>query len=426
MKAISYNLAHWKKFFFTIWSGQAVSLFGSSLVSFALVWHMTVTTGSAIVLTTATIVTYLPSILITPFLGVVVDRWNRRLVMILADGLTALFTLLLTLLFLGGVVEIWHIYILLFVRSVTSDLHYVAMRSATALMVPEKDLTRVAGYNRSLQGLMNIAGPPIGALFLAIMPISSVLFIDVFTALAAILPLLIILIPEPDKQKSLEEAGTKITVLQDFLAGFRYVLSWKGLMAMTVISLLTNFLAMPVISLTPLLITEHFKGGAMELGWIESAIGIGVILGGIILGAWGGFKNRIHTTLVGGIVAALSILIVAFAPSKALLIGVTGFFMLGIALPFLDGPLDVILQSKVSPEMQGRVFSFLMSAGKLALPLGLFVSGQLAVIIGVRFWFFVGGVGWLLINIIGFNVPVLVNMEEEAYGTQAAPADLQV
>jgi len=142
-------------------------------------------------------------------------------------------------------------------------------------------------------------------------------------------------------------------------------------------------------------------------------LGIGTILGGLILGAWGGFRKRIYSMLAGGILAALSILLVAFVPQSALLLGVAGFFVLGCAFPFLDGPLDAILQAKVAPEMQGRVFSFLMSAGKLMLPFGLLISGQLTEQLGVRFWYFIAGGGWLLINLVSFFLPVVVNIEEE-------------
>lgn len=414
MKTIPYNLSSWKRYFFTIWGGQALSLFGSTLVSFALVWHMTTTTGSAVVLTTATLVSFLPSILITPILGTLVDRWPRRWMMVLADGLTAVFTLLLAMLFWMKVVQIWHIYVLLFIRSLTSDLHFLSMQSATSLMVPEKHLTRVAGFNRTLQGIMNVGGPPLGALILAVLPVASVLMIDVATALFAILPLLFIAIPEPAKPERLAGQAEKLTIFQDFREGFRYVRSWKGLMAVVLVSLLTNFIAMPILSLMPLLVKDHFNGGAVEFGWVESALGVGTIAGGLVLGAWGGFQKRIVSMLAGGIVAALAVLAVAFTPGSLFLLAVSGFFILGCAVPFLDGPLFAILQSRVIPDMQGRVIAFLMSAGKLMLPFGLLIAGQVSERTGARTWFFVAGAGWLLINIVAFNLKVIVNIEEES------------
>ncbi len=177
---------HWQTRFFTIWIGQAFSLLGSSLVQFALVWWLTQRTGSATVLATASMVAMLPSIVLGPVAGALVDRWPRRQVMILADSLIALVTLGLAWIAWLGVLAPWHIYLAMFLRALAGAFHWPAMQASTSLMVPREHLPRVAGMNQTLQGLMSIVAPPLGALLLGLMPLSGILGLDVGTALMAV------------------------------------------------------------------------------------------------------------------------------------------------------------------------------------------------------------------------------------------------
>ena len=167
--------AKWAGRFFTIWSGQALSLFGSALVQFALIWWLTQESGSATVLAVATLVGMLPQIVIGPFAGALVDRWNRRIIMIAADGTIAIFSLLLAYLFATGAVQIWHIYAVMAMRALGGAFHYPAMAASTPLMVPNEQLTRINGLNQALQGVNSLAAPPIGALLLGILPTQGIL-----------------------------------------------------------------------------------------------------------------------------------------------------------------------------------------------------------------------------------------------------------
>src|SRR4030066_1615060 len=172
----------WAPRFFSIWTGQAFSLFGSQLVSFTVIWWLTQTTGSATVLATASLVGLLPQVILGPLTGALVDRWSRRLTMIVADGIIALATVILAVLFALGHVQIWQVYALLFVRSVCGGFHWPAMQASTTLMVPNEQFSRIQGLNQMLQGGMNIASAPLGALLLALLPMEGILAIDVFTA----------------------------------------------------------------------------------------------------------------------------------------------------------------------------------------------------------------------------------------------------
>ncbi len=189
----------WKTTFFTIWGGQALSLLGSQLVQFSLIWYLTVSTGSATVLATASLVAMLPGVILGPFIGTLVDRWNRRLIMLLADSLVALATIALAVLFALNVMSIWHIYVVMFIRSLAGSFHGNAMNASTSLMVPVEKLTHIQGINQMLTGGLNVVAAPLGALLLEMLPIQGILAIDVVTALFAILPLIFIQIPQPER-----------------------------------------------------------------------------------------------------------------------------------------------------------------------------------------------------------------------------------
>lgn len=179
----------WKTHFFTIWGGQALSILGSQLVQFALIWHLTVKTGSATVLATASLVGMLPHVILGPLVGTLVDRRNRRLIMLFADSIIALATIVLALLFALDAAALWHIYVVMFIRSMAGGFHGNAMSASTSLMVPVEQLTRVQGINQMLNGGLNVLSAPLGALLLKMLPIQGILVIDVATALIALLPL---------------------------------------------------------------------------------------------------------------------------------------------------------------------------------------------------------------------------------------------
>ncbi|UCH61251.1 MAG: MFS transporter, partial [Anaerolineales bacterium] len=185
----------WALPFFTIWSGQTISLLGSQLVQFALIWWLTKATGSATVLATASLIGMLPQVFIMPVAGALVDRWSRRVTMMVADSLIALMTVLLAVLFWRGEVQIWQVYLLMFIRSAAGGFHWSAMQASTSLMVPQKQLSRIQGINQMTNGGLNIISAPLGALLLEVLPVQGVLAIDVGTALLAIAPLFFIPVP---------------------------------------------------------------------------------------------------------------------------------------------------------------------------------------------------------------------------------------
>jgi DHA3 family macrolide efflux protein-like MFS transporter len=406
--------SNWKIPFFTIWTGQAFSLVGSMLVQFALIWWLTESTGSATVLATATLVGLLPAVFVGPFAGALVDRWNRRVVMIVADAIIALATIWLATLFALDAVRVWHVYAIMFIRAVAGGFHWPAMEASTSLMVPEEHLSRVAGMNQALHGALNIVSPPLGALLLGVLSLQAILMIDVGTAVLAVVPLFFVHIPQPQSRPASAAAdAAKSSLWRDVRQGLRYVWGWPGLFAFLLMFTIGNFLFSPAFSLLPLLVTGHFGGKAFHLGWLEAAAGIGVLLGGLVLSAWGGFRRRILTSLMGFVGIGVGILTVGLAPASAFWLALGATFLVGLSIAMTDGPIVAVVQAKVAPEMQGRVFTLMHSASKAMSPLSLAVAGPVADLLGVRVWYVVGGVICVLLGVSAFFVPVIVHLEDD-------------
>jgi len=400
----------WQARFFTIWGAQAISMLGTSLVQFAIVWWLTDTTGSATTLALATLATMLPNVLLGPLAGALVDRWNRRAVMIVADAVAALGVLVLAMLFAAGGVALWHVYAVLLLRATMQAFQFPAMQASTSLMVPQEQLTRVAGMNQMIQGLTMIAAPPLGALLLSVGTVQNILLIDIATAAIGILPLLLFRIPQP--RATQPDGGT--SVVAEMRAGLGYVLRWPGLLILLGMAAAINLLVAPAMALQPILVTRHFGGGVIDLALVESAFGMGIIVGGVLLGVWGGFKRRIVTSLmgVGGIGAGL--LAVGLMPAGALWGGAAAIGLVGVMVVLANGPLMAVMQATVAPEMQGRVFTLVGSVSGAMAPVGLLLAGPAADRLGVQAGYMAGGAICVLMAIVAARTPAVITLEDQA------------
>jgi len=422
----------WAPKFFTIWGGQALSLLGSQLVQFALIWWLTKTSGSGTVLAIASLFGLVPHVLLGPFAGTLVDRWNRRVTMILADAVSALAIVVLAVLFALGQAQIWHIYILMFIRSVAGAFHSNAMMASTSLMVPKQHLARIQGLNQMLWGGMSVFSAPLGALLLEVMPLQGILAIDVVTALMAIVPLFFIAVPQPERLTMLASNQGKASFWQDFVSGLKYVWGWPGLLLICLMAMQINFLLNPAFSLLPLVVTKHFNGEAIQLATLESLAGIGTIAGGLVLSAWGGFKRRILTAMTGVIGLGLGCLIMGLLPPSAFTWAVVAMFIVGFVNPITNGPLLAAVQAVVAPDMQGRVFSLISSLAAATSPIGLLIAGPASDWLGPQAWFIIGGIVTLLTGITAFFIPAVMRFEDgrgddmpvELYAAAAVAAQL--
>ena len=413
------HTAAWARRFFAIWIGQQLSLIGSNLAQFALVWWLTQTTGSATVLAVAVAIATLPNIFLGPFVGALVDCWPRRIILIFADGAVAAASALLAILFWSGLIQVWQVYAILLVRALGTTFHWPAMAATTPLMVPDKHLARVAGLNQAIGGAVDILAPPLGALLLGILAMYNIMLIDVATAALAILPLLFIPVPQPPRLAT--GADVKSTIWADMMAGFRYVWGWPGLKALILYSLVLNLVVNPPMELLPLLVTQHFNGQALQLGWLSSAWGFGVLAGGLLLSVWGGFRRRILTMLMGVTGLGVGVLIVGLTPAMFFPLALAGMFFGAVMNSMSNASLFTILQSTITPEMQGRVFALGRSLATAAIPLGMLVAGPLADEVGVRMLFLGAGIIYIFLGVGAFFSPVLMQLEDKIL-PQTAPA----
>jgi MFS transporter, DHA3 family, macrolide efflux protein len=415
MKTINKN---WIVRFVPLWIGQALSLLGSQLVQFAMIWYLTQTTNSATTLAIASMMGMLPQVLLSPFIGTWVDRGNRRLILIAADATVATATFVLVILFASGVIQVRHIYVALFIRAVAGGFHQSAFGASVVLLVPKEQLARVQGFNQALYGGMNIISAPLGAFVLSVLPMQGILSIDVGTALLAVSVLLFIKIPQPESR-----SAAPATFWQDFRAGFRYIITWRGLVILLGLVMVINFFFSATEPLTPLLITNHFQGDAQQLGWWLSSFAVGTVLGGLILGAWGGFKRKIVTAQLGLILTGLSTVVIGIVPSNLFWVGMVANTTIGLLLPIVNGSFGATLQATITPEMQGRVFAFIFSAAMLVSPVALMIAGPFADAFGIQLWFLIAGISCTLMGIFGFfssDVMAMENKSKEDAGHVAA------
>jgi DHA3 family macrolide efflux protein-like MFS transporter len=396
---------NWARRFFTLWTGQALSLLGSQIVQFAIIWYLTEKTHSATTLAIASLMGLLPQVLLSPFIGTWVDRGNRRAILIAADAAVAVATLTLVILFALGMAEVWHIYTALLVRAVAGGFHQSAFGASVVMLVPADQLARVQGYNQALFGGLNIISAPLGALLYEAWPMHEILLIDVLTALIAISIVASFQIPQPPRSES-EPA----TFWQDLVAGYRYIISWRGLVIVLFMAMAINFFYGAAESLTPLLISKHFGGDVADLGTWQALFAIGTILGGVLLGAWGGFRNKIITALLGLILLGTGTIIIGIAPSNLLWLGLAANTLTGLVMPITNGSFGATLQGAIAPDMQGRVFAFILSAATLVSPIGLMIAGPMADYFGIQTWFWVAGAVCAAMGVMGFFIPDVMGM----------------
>jgi DHA3 family macrolide efflux protein-like MFS transporter len=399
--------------FFIIWAGQAFSLLGSGLVQFAVVWWLTKMTGSATVLAFATLMSLLPQVFLSPFAGALIDRWDRRTVLIVADGVIAVATVMLALAYARGAEQIWHIYALVLIRAIGGAFHWPAMQASTTLLVPEEHLSRVAGLNQTLYGVTNIVSPPLGALLLDWLPMQGILAIDVGTAMLAIAALSVTHIPQPKRREASKADDSAPSVLADLREGVRFVWGWPGLRMIVVVAMLINLLVNPAFSLLPIMVTRHFGGGALELAWLQSGWGIGMVAGGVALGLWGGFRRRAFTALLALALQGVGITVVGLAPASAFLLALGALFFAGFMNPIINGSVFAILQAVVPADMQGRVFTLALSGAAAMSPLGMVIAGPVADALGVQVWFLIGGVATLAMGAGCFFAPAITHIEDK-------------
>ncbi len=411
----------WKRPYFTILSGEAVSLVTSGILQMALIFYLTQKTGSALVLSMATFFGFLPQALLGPFIGVWVDRWSRKFVLIGADLFIALAGVALAVLALKIEPPVWTVLGILFLRSVGAAFHTPAMSAVTPLLVPEDQLTRCAGYSSSVQSISFLISPALGALLYAHWSLSAIVGLDVLGAVIASLFVAVIAIPKPVKTELTGQAG----FFTDLKNGYLAIREDKGLFQLLWIGTMYMLVFMPINALFPLMSMGYFGGTTTHAAIAETAFSAGMLVGGLILGAWGGFKRRILTLGLSVVLMGAGFAASGLLPKE----GFIGFaalcVVMGFSAPF-QGVQVAIFQERIAAECLGRVLALSMSMMSLAMPVGLMLSGAFAEVVGVHNWFLISGILVMGISVLMMSIPAIRGLDnkptEEAV-TDAEPAE---
>lgn len=379
---------NWKLKFYTIWAGQAVSLITSAILQMAIIFYLTEKTGSAMVLSMASLVGFLPYAVFGPAIGVLVDRHDRKKIMIGADLIIAAAGAVLAIVALYMELPIWMVMVVLFIRSIGTAFHTPALNAVTPLLVPEEQLTKCAGYSQSLQSISYIVSPAVAALLYSVWELNAIIAIDVLGAVIASITVAIVRIPKlGDQVQSL-----KPNFIKEMKDGIVVLKQNKGLFALLLLGTLYTFVYMPINALYPLFSMEYFNGTTMHISITEIAFASGMLAGGLILGRLGSYEKRVLLITGSFFMMGASLAIAGLLPSNGFVMFVVCCAIMGLSVPFYSGVQTALFQEKIKPEYLGRIFSLTGSIMSFAMPLGLILSGFFADRIGVNHWFLLSGI----------------------------------
>lgn len=358
------------KTFFTIWIGQLISMLGSGLTTFALGVWIYDQTKQATPFAIIVLLGNLPRILLLPFAGSIADRFNRRLIMILSDSLTALMTFAIFLLLSAGNLQLWHIYVIAALMSIFGAFQEPAYSASMSMIVPKEKLGSANGLVQMGQAITNVLTPVLaGALFVFI-GFNGILIIDFVTFFFAVGALLLVRIPQPEITPEHKQSN----FMQDMSFGWKYLRERSGLFGLLLYYAMVNFLLnWSAVLMIPMVLSRF---SADVLGIIQTVMGVGMLAGSILMSAWGGPKRRIPA-VIGFIGLAVTGFIVAGLQPNPFFIG-AGVFILMFFIPLASGNSQVIFQSKVARDVQGRVFSVRSAISQSMMPIAFLTAGPLA------------------------------------------------
>ena len=353
------------------WAGQLVSLLGSSIAQFVIIWWITLETGSALYLSLASFLGLAPMVILAPFAGVFVDRWSRRALIFVADFLQALATLILVFLFWLGVVHIWHILILLTIRGILQAFHSPAVSAIIPLMIPKEKLSRMNGLNYLCSGAVTLVGPVVAALLLGLWKIHQILWIDMATFTVALIPLLMIKIPSVRKEQDMS------SFKEEFFEGFAFIRNAKGLLPLLILATALNFLLTPLSTLLPYYVKFDLLGEAPDLALVMAFFQGGILAGGLVMVVIKGFKKKMVAAGLSIYVTFLGYALVALTPIRGFWFMAISAMVMTLCLPVANVTMQTILQIVVPMKMQGRVNSVVTALASAATPLGMVLSGTI-------------------------------------------------
>lgn len=357
-------------------TAQTVSLFGSSLVQYAIIWHITLSTSSGAMMTVSTICGFLPQILISLFAGVWIDRFDRKKLIMLSDSVIALSTLVLAVLFLLGFQSIWLLFAILLVRSAGTGVQTPAVNAFLPQITPKEKLIKINGFLSTANALMMLLSPAASGFLLSTVSLEATFLIDVATAVIGVGITSTISVPPhvPAKEPN--------SHLQEIRDGFFYLKKTPFLKKLLLFQISVLFFVSPSAFLTPLMVSRTFGPEVWRLTASEMVFSAGAALGGIVIAAWGGLNSRLRTTALAG--SAYGALMVALGISPVFPLYLIFNFLIGVTMPCYNAPITAAVQETADPAMQGRVFSLMQISTSCSLPLGMLFFGPLADFVRVQ------------------------------------------
>lgn len=391
---------NWKKSIVRFLSAQTISLFGSSIVQYAIVWYITLTTSSGKMLMFSTLCGFMPQIIISLFAGVWIDRYERKKLVMLSDSAIAFSTLLLAVSFLAGYKNIWLLMAVLIIRSAGTGIQTPAVNAMIPQIVPAQQLMRVNGINSTVSSIIMFISPAVSGAVLSVASLEATLFIDVISAVIGVGITSTIFIRPYEKK-----LPGKNSYLEEIKNGFAYLKENRFIKRLLIFQLVILFLISPSAFLTPLMVSRTFGEEVWRLTASEMTYSFGMIMGGLLIASWGGFKKKLNTTMLAG--AFYGALMIGLGTAPLFLIYLVCNALIGITAPCYNAPITVTIQEKVIPEMHGRIFSFMQIATSCALPLGMVLFGPLADIFSVQSLLLVSGAVVVAISALVYGTSFL-------------------
>ncbi|MGE5627532.1 MAG: MFS transporter [Solirubrobacterales bacterium] len=398
---------NWKKNIILYLTSQTISLLGSSLVQYAIIWYITLETKSGLMVTISILCGFLPTLLLSPFAGVWADRHNRKLLIMLSDSVIALSTLIMTILFMLGYKYLWLIFVISSIRAFGTAVQTPASSSLVPSIVPVKHLTRINGINSSLLSAAMIISPAISGVLMTIIPIHYIFLIDVVTAIIGV-SILGFFVKVPLHVKV--EENQNLSYLGDMKQGFSYIKNHSYLMTFFLFISIMMFLIATPAFLTPLQITRSFGGEVWRLSAVEICFSLGMMLGGLFMAIWGGFKNKMYTIIIADVI--LGCFTIALGVTSNFYIYLFFVAVIGVSITMSNTPTTVLIQEKVEANYLGRVFSVLTMVNSSMMPLGMVIFGPLSDFISIEKLLIITGFLTLIECFFMYRQKILVNAGE--------------
>ncbi|WP_122647201.1 MFS transporter [Enterococcus mediterraneensis] len=406
----SFNLNKWRKNFYLFLAGQFLSGITSMVVQYAIIWYLTRATGSATILSFATLLGMIPMVVLGPFVGPLIDRWNKKVLLIVTDVVVAIFAIVLSIAgTLASEFPLWLVFVSLFVRSVAQTFQMPTIQSILPTMVPEKELTKVNGQLGAVQSANFIIAPALGAFLFSVIPMNFLILTDVLGAILGVGMLALVTIPHVVSE------GESIHLLADSKFGLKKLVENKGLWYITIIGAVFTLIFMPAASLYPLMTMDYFNGTVGQAGLIEVVYSVGMLAGGAIIGIFGKWSDRMKPIFAAYTVIGITIGLSGFLPgtNRGFVYFVILNIFAGLATPFFNTLLMAMIQQSFEPKYLGRIMGVLNSLMSITGPVGLIFAGPLADKIGVEKIFILAGVGTLICGVITFLTPAARNYDKE-------------